>query len=217
MNFSPENIALDYTLNAMSAISAGALGADDESGIFKALCNGIVADNAYPMAWVALQDENSEVSLRVAAKSGRWAEALDKGLTLCPHFSMCRDLAKTAMKTGQSQTGGSPAPPALSAHMAVMGDVAVAAVPIILEGMPLGCLLVGTPNANNFGPLHIRFFEHLVGSIKTNLKLHRSILERQNARAAEEASLRALNKNTRGRDLDPVRGYGRARSLHSRP
>jgi hypothetical protein len=30
MNFSPENIALDYTLNAMSAISAGALGADDD-------------------------------------------------------------------------------------------------------------------------------------------------------------------------------------------
>ncbi len=77
--------------------------------------------------------------------------------------------------------------------MEVTGEVSVVAVPILVEDLPFGSLLVGTSNTEGFSALHLRFFEQLVASVKTSLKLFRVDRERQRAREEREATLRDLN------------------------
>ncbi len=67
MNFSPENVALDYALGAMGTVASGSLISRDEAGVFKALCDGIVTHDSYPLAWVTLVENTSTLSFAISA------------------------------------------------------------------------------------------------------------------------------------------------------
>jgi hypothetical protein len=192
VNFTRENVALEYALGAMNAVSSGALAANDEPGIYKALCRGVVEDDAYPIAWVAMMDQSDEV-ISITARSGRWAQGLEGRPEICSHFSKCRELALNAVRTGVAQTGHAPPPEALKSLFTLPHVIELAAVPIIIRGAPFGALIVGTSDSNGFGPLHLQFFTQLVGTTKSALSLHRAHAVEKKTRAEREELLQVFN------------------------
>jgi PAS domain S-box-containing protein len=177
-------LAQNWALSAFS-VAAVALGrAHSEDALLQCICEAITHQSPYVFAWVGIAEDGPDKKIRIAASAGSATGYLD-GLHLSwsADLPMGRGPAGTCIRTGvlqlENDTEKSRAFDVLSKRSRKFGVRSSVAVPLCIEGVWRGALIVYGSHPNIFEAAPVLVFEHLseqivhgVRALEQQLALH---------------------------------------------
>jgi putative nucleotidyltransferase with HDIG domain len=183
---------LRWALNAHAEAALALVRAESSHGLLQAICDSITREFAYVLAWVGCAEEDEQKSVRVLAASGP-AQSYLEGLSVTWDESSSTGQGPTgqAIRSGQLQimedSETSPFFAYWRERATGFGIYSSVTVPLVVEGLWRGALMVYAGYRQAFEPLAIEVFEDLAREISHGVQaLHRKeLLESETRRRAQ--------------------------------
>jgi PAS domain S-box-containing protein/putative nucleotidyltransferase with HDIG domain len=185
-------------LKALSACNQALVQATQEKGFLTEVCEVIVREGGYPLAWVGYAQSDRMKSVVPIASAGVEGEQFTRvGLTW-GEGERGRGPGGMAIKTGEIQVARD-----------ILQDTALApwhdelrrrdfktiiALPLIVEGKAIGILHISSQDPGAFDPEEVRLLGELAEAVAFGIWSLRTDRERQRAEAEVQQSLEKLKK-----------------------
>jgi PAS domain S-box-containing protein/putative nucleotidyltransferase with HDIG domain len=185
-------------LKALSACNQALVHATQEKGFLTDVCEVIVREGGYPLAWVGYAQRDKMKSVAPMASAGVEAEHPEWiGLTW-GEGERGRGPGGTAIRTGEIQVARdilhNPALAPWHEEWRRRGFTAIIALPLIIEGKAIGILHISAQDPAAFDPEEVRLLEELAGGVAFGIWSLRTDKDRQRAEAEVQHSLEKLHK-----------------------
>ena len=185
-------------LKALSACNQALVHATQEKGFLTDVCEVIVREGGYPLAWVGYAQSDKMKSVVPIASAGVEAEHPEWiGLTW-GEGERGQGPGGMAIKTGEIQVARDilhdPALAPWHEEWRRRDFKAIIALPLIVEGKAIGILDICAKDPEAFDPEEVRLLEELAGGVAFGIWSLRTDRERQRAEAEVQHSLEKLKK-----------------------
>ena len=185
-------------LKALSACNQALVHATQEKGFLTDVCEVIVREGGYPLAWVGYAQPDKMKSVVPIASAGVEAEHPEWiGLTW-GEGERGQGPGGMAIKTGEIQVARDilhdPALAPWHEEWRRRDFKAIIALPLIVEGKAIGILDISAQDPGAFDPEEVRLLEELAGGVSFGIWSLRTDQERQRAEAEVQHSLEKLKK-----------------------
>ena len=185
-------------LKALSACNQALVHATQEKGFLTDVCEVIVREGGYPLAWVGYAQSDQMKSVVPIASAGVEAEHPEWiGLTW-GEGERGQGPGGMAIKTGEIQVARDilhdPALAPWHEEWRRRDFKAIIALPLIVEGKAIGILDISAQDPGAFDPEEVRLLEELAGGVAFGIWSLRTDQERQRAEAEVQHSLEKLKK-----------------------
>lgn len=185
-------------LKALSACNQALVHAAQEQGFLTAVCEVIVREGGYPLAWVGYAQPDQMKSVVPIASAGVGAEHPEWiGLTW-GEDERAQSPGGMAIKTGKTQVARDilqdPALAPWHEEWRRREFKAIIALPLIIEGQTIGILDIYAEDLEAFDSEEVRLLEELAGGVAFGIWSLRTDQERQRAEAEVQHSLDKLKK-----------------------
>jgi PAS domain S-box-containing protein/putative nucleotidyltransferase with HDIG domain len=185
-------------LKALSACNQALVHATQEKGFLTEVCEVIVREGGYPLAWVGYAQSDRTKSIAPIASAGVEAEHPEWiGLTW-GEDERGQGPGGMAIKTGEIQVAKDilqdPALAPWQEEWRRRDFKAIIALPLIVEGQAIGILDISAQDSGAFDPEEVRLLEELAGGVSFGIWSLRTNQERQRAEAEVQQSLGKLKK-----------------------
>ena len=185
-------------LKALSACNQALVHATQEKGFLTDVCEVIVREGGYPLAWVGYAQPDKMKSVVPIASAGVEAEHPEWiGLTW-GEGERGQGPGGMAIKTGEIQVARDilhdPALAPWHEEWRRRDFKAIIALPLIVEGKAIGILDISAQDPGAFDPEEVRLLEELAGGVAFGIWSLRTDRERQRAEAEVQHSLEKLKK-----------------------
>jgi PAS domain S-box-containing protein/putative nucleotidyltransferase with HDIG domain len=185
-------------LKALSACNQALVHATQEKGFLTDVCEVIVREGGYPLAWVGYAQKDQMKSVVPIASAGVEAELPEWiGLTWGDD-ERGQGPGGMAIKTGEIQVARNilhdPALAPWHEEWRRREVKAIIALPLIIEGQAIGILDISAQDPGAFDPEEVRLLEELAGGVAFGIWSLRTDKERQRAEAEVQQSLEKLHQ-----------------------
>jgi PAS domain S-box-containing protein/putative nucleotidyltransferase with HDIG domain len=185
-------------LKALSACNQALVHATQEKGFLTGVCEVIVREGGYPLAWVGYAQPDQMKSVVPIASAGVEAEHPEWiGLTW-GEGERGQGPGGMAIKTGAIQVARDilhdPALAPWHEEWRRRDFKAIIALPLIVEGKVIGILDISSQDPGAFDPEEVRLLEELAGAVSFGIWSLRTDRERHRAEAEVQHSLEKLKK-----------------------
>ncbi|HEY5162559.1 MAG TPA: PAS domain S-box protein [Terriglobales bacterium] len=162
---------LNRALKALSKCSEALLHARDQQQLLDEICEVVVQDGGYRMAWVAAAPENF---IRALASAGTGREYLD---VVCLRYNASTNsslLVPAALRTGQPavcrDTATDPRSASLRTECQERGFSSIIALPLLVEGKVFGALAIYAAETDAFDAPEVELLRELAGNVGFGLE-----------------------------------------------
>jgi PAS domain S-box-containing protein len=183
----PDDLAVrrERLRDALAEILRAITRIDDRDELYRDACRIAVERGGFRMAWIGLVDAASGEIMPVASAGD--AEGYVDQLHLSIHDdARGPGMTATAIITGEPVAIADPRTDpmfrTLQPEVAKRGFMSAVALPLVVEGRPIGALTVYGSVVNAFGAIEVELLQHLVDDISFKLEV---IGREENRRAAE--------------------------------
>jgi len=185
-------------LKALSACNQALVHATKEEGFLTDVCEVIVREGGYPLAWVGYAQSDQMKSVAPIASAGVETEHPEWiGLTW-GEGERGQGPGGMAIKTGEIQVARDilqdPALAPWHEEWRRRDFKAIIALPLIVEGRAIGILDISAQDPGAFDPEEVRLLEELAGGVAFGIWSLRNDRERQRAEAEVQRSLEKVKK-----------------------
>jgi PAS domain S-box-containing protein len=162
---------LNRALKALSKCSEALLHARDQQQLLDEICEIVVQDGGYRMAWVAAAPENF---IRALASAGTGREYLDVVCLRCNASTNSSLLVPAALRTGQPavcrDTATDPRSASLRTECQERGFSSIIALPLLVEGKVFGALAIYAAETDAFDAPEVELLRELAGNVGFGLE-----------------------------------------------
>ncbi|MCG2772207.1 MAG: PAS domain S-box protein [Desulfobacterales bacterium] len=185
-------------LKALSACNQALVHATHETGFLTDVCEVIVREGGYPLAWVGYAQSDKIKSVAPMASAGVEAGHPEWIALTWGDGERGQGPGGMAIKTGEIQVAKDilqdPALAPWHEEWRRRGFTAIIALPLIVEGKAIGILDISAQDPAAFDPEEVRLLEELAGGVSFGIWSLRTDGERQRAEAEVQHSLEKLKK-----------------------
>ena len=185
-------------LKALSACNQALVHATQEKGFLTDVCEVIVRQGGYPLAWVGYAQPDQMKSVHHMASAGVEGEHPEWVNFTWGEDERGKSPGGMAIKTGTIQMGRNilqdPALAPWHEEWRRRDFNAIIALPLIVEGKTIGILDIYASDPEAFDPEEVRLLEELAGGVAFGIWSLRTDQERQRAEAEVQHSLEKLHK-----------------------
>jgi PAS domain S-box-containing protein/putative nucleotidyltransferase with HDIG domain len=185
-------------LKALSACNQALVHATQEKGFLTDVCEVIVREGGYPLAWVGYAQSDKIKSVNHIASAGVDEEHPERVNLTWGEDEHGKSPAGMAIKTGEIQMARDilhdPALAPWHEEWRRRDFKAIIALPLIVEGKAIGILDIYAKDPEAFDPEEVRLLEELAGGVSFGIWSLRTDRERQRAEAEVQHSLEKLKK-----------------------
>lgn len=185
-------------LKALSACNQALVHATEEKGFLTDVCEVIVREGGYPLAWVGYAQSDQTKSIAPIASAGGEAEHPEWiGLTW-GEDERGQGPGGMAIKTGKIQVAKNilqdPALAPWHEEWRRRDFKAIIALPLSVEGKVIGILETSAQDPGAFDPEEVRLLEELAGGVSFGIWSLRNDRDRRRAEAEVQHSLEKIKK-----------------------
>lgn len=184
---------LNRTLTTLSRGNEALVRAPDEAALLQAVCNVLVHDGVYLMAWVGYADAAEGSDIRVMARAGEdsafldhmhfpWTEQADG---VCPSGSAIRSGAVQVTQ----DIGGRPDHTPWCAEVRAHRVKGAAAFPLAVQDQAFGALVVYAATAEAFDTQEVALLQELASDLAYGIQMLRARTERDRMREKLKTAL----------------------------
>ena len=185
-------------LKALSACNQALVHATEEKGFLTAVCEVIVREGGYPLAWVGYAQSDQMKSIGPIASAGVEAEYPEWAGLTWGEGERGQGPGGMAIKTGEIQVARDilqdPALAPWHEEWRRRDFKAIIALPLSVEGKAIGILHISSQDPGAFDPEEVRLLEELAGGVSFGIWSLRTDRERQRAEAEVQHSLEKVKK-----------------------
>jgi PAS domain S-box-containing protein/putative nucleotidyltransferase with HDIG domain len=185
-------------LKALSACNQALVHATQEKGFLTDVCEVIVREGGYPLAWVGYAQSDQMKSVSHIASAGVEGEHPEWVNLTWGEDAHGKSPGGMAIKTGAIQLARDilhdPALAPWHEEWRRRGFKAIIALPLIVEGKAIGILGIYAKDPEAFDPEEVRLLEELAGGVSFGIWSLRTDRERQRAEAEVQHSLEKIKK-----------------------
>jgi PAS domain S-box-containing protein len=180
-------------LRTLSESNQAVVRAKEESELLEAACRILVRDGGYRLAWVGYAEQDEAKSVRPVAYAGVEEGYLETVRITWADTERGRGPTGTAIRTGQPYVAHNLKTDPLFAPWVTeatrRGYASSIALPLVLDGQPLGALMLYSQTVGSFDDAEVRLLAELSHDLAYGIQALRTRAERERA----EEEIRKLN------------------------
>jgi putative nucleotidyltransferase with HDIG domain len=189
-------------LRALSSTTQALLHATEEKGFLTEVCQVMVEEGGYPLAWVGYPREDEAKTVAPVAHAGAAGNSADWINITWGGDEPGLNPEGLAMRTGKIQVAKNiqrdPSQARWPEEWGRREFNAVMALPLIVDGKTIGILDIFAKDFEAFDPEEVKLLEELAGGVAFGIWSLRTDLERQQAEAEVQQTLVKLRKTLDG-------------------
>lgn len=190
-------LCVNRALRTLSECNQAVVRASDEPTLLQEVCRSVVEFGGYPAVWIGYAQQDQAKTVRPVAQAGYQDGYLDSIQITWSDTEQGRGPTGTAIRTGQPSivqnilTDPNYLPWREAARQ--RGYAASIALPLIVEGKPLGALNIYAAEAEAFDAAEVRLLTELANDLAYGISALRTQIERQHAQVALRESKQRLD------------------------
>ena len=191
------------SLKMLSACNHSLIHAENEASLLDSVCQIIVEEGGYKLAWVGYREKNKKKTVRPVAQAGYEEGYLESLQITWANRQRGRGPTGRAIRTGEASIARDilhdPSFAPWRAEALKRGYASSVALPLMIRGETFGALNIYASEADAFDTAEVNLLQDLAGDLSFGINALRARIEQESAEAALRRAHRGLERRVKER------------------